>query len=126
MLETLDLLEQGQPWLYFFLVRADDVGSVVMRHVPAQGYWTVDVVKSPVIEFNRCFMGDHLLRRGRLYFLDTFYGVDGALVQKSDEFQNWAKSILRTTKRCLKKTGAEYLGEDAERWLLAGGGELTQ
>src|SRR6185312_3714179 len=52
LVDSLDLEELGQHWLYFHLVRPEDLDAVVMNHVPAQSYWAVDVTKSPVVEFN--------------------------------------------------------------------------
>ena len=66
LLDHLTHEEQGQPWLFYHLVRPEHLGAVVLGHVPAQGYWTVDVLNSPVIEFTRCFFDGTILRRGRL------------------------------------------------------------
>jgi hypothetical protein len=122
ILESLNLVESGKPWLYFFLVHPDDLDAVVMRNVPAQGYWTVDVVESPVIEFSRCFFDDKTLRRGRMYYVDRFYASDGELQQKSVSFQKWARLIFTTTRKSLKKLDADYVGQDAVAWLAASGG----
>lgn len=120
VLDSSNFKENDQPWLYYFLVLPEDLERVVMRHVPAQGYWTVDVIKSPVVEFNRCFTRGRLLRRGRLYYVDRYYGSDDALLDKSEAFRKWAKSLLATTKKSLKKQGLDYLGSDAAHLLADG------
>ena len=89
VLPSSDLEEAGQRWLFFQLVRTDDLKSVVMRNVPAQGYWTVNVVKSPVVELTRCFFDGRILCRGRLYFVDGFYGADGEWVNKGEDCKKW-------------------------------------
>lgn len=120
-LANLELLEEGQHWLYFYLVRPEDLDSVQMRHVPAQNYWTVDVLKSPVIELQRCFWDGQVLRRGRVYYQDKFFGDDNELIEKSESFQRWAKWIFKTIKQSLDKVDHDYLGYNAKRWLSTGG-----
>lgn len=120
-LDSLDYVENGQQWLYFYLVRQDDFDSVIMRHVPAQNYWTVDVVKSPVIEFNRCFFDGKILRRGRIYYINKFYGTNDELLEKPEPFQIWAKSIFNTTKKSLDKVNSDYYGRNAKAWISSGG-----
>ena len=69
------------------------------RHVPAQGYWTIDVLRSPVREFNRCYYDGKMLRRRRLDYVDGFYGADDQWQIKADGFRSWARAVLRKTKR---------------------------
>jgi hypothetical protein len=125
VLPSSDLEEAGQRWLFFQLVRTDDLKSVVMRNVPAQGYWTVDVVKSPVVELTRCFFDGRILRRGRLYFVDGFYGADGEWVDKGEDFKKWGKSLLSATKKKLARHESDYIGEEARSWLESSGGSLV-
>lgn len=120
-LANVDFVEGGEQWLFFHLVRPEDVGAVVMRHVPAQGYWTVDVLRSPVIEFNGCFFDSRTLRRGRVYYTPSFFDADGALVQKPQEFLAWSKSLFAAVKKNLKRRGTEYVGTEAEAWTASGG-----
>lgn len=126
VVDSLDVEEDGKPWLYLYLARPDDLDELVMQHVPAQGYWALDVIKSPVIEFNRCFFNDQILRRGRVYYVDGFYGSDKTWVEKSESFRRWARSILSTTKKSLKRHGSDYIGHDALSWLGSSGGKLVQ
>lgn len=125
-LKNFNLVEEGKKWLYFYLVQPDKINEVVMIHVPEQGYWSIDVHRSPVVQMNLCFFNGQILRRGRVYYVDKFYGPDNELVSKSVSFQQWAKSILVTVKKGLKKSGTDYIGQDAENWLLTNGGELAQ
>lgn len=118
---SLDLVEEGAPWLFFHLVRPDDLASVVTRHVPAQGYWTVDVLRSPVIEFSRCFFDGQILRCGRVYYTPSFFGPDDAVVLKSSAFLDWAKLLFAVVKKNLKRRDTEYIGAEAEAWIASGG-----
>ncbi len=74
VVESLDLSEAGQRWLYFYLVRADDLAAVVMQHVPAQGYWIVDELRSPIVECEVTYVDDTVMRGGRLHYVDGYYG----------------------------------------------------
>jgi hypothetical protein len=121
---SLNVGEDGQPWLFCHLVRESELVDVVTRHVPAQGYWIVDVVKSPVIEFNGCYFNGKILRRGRVYYVDGFYGADNTWVEKSEAFRLWAAGVLKTIKKVLKKNGSEYIGETALAWLERENGKL--
>lgn len=126
VLDNLNYAEHGQQWLYFFLVRRDDVDSVVMRNVPSQGYWSVDVLKSPVIEFQRSFFDEYSLKRGRIYYVDKYYGVNNKLVKKSESFREWAQSIFLITRKSLIKYGPDFIGEESKAWLDSTGGTLVQ
>ena len=123
---SLDVLEKGHPWLYFHLVRPPDKNSVVMREVPAQGYWTVDVLRSPVIEFTRCYFDGHILRRGRMYYDAKYYGEKGDLVSKSDNFLEWAKIIFSKTKKNLINTNSDYVGHGTRKWMEVSGSRIVQ
>lgn len=126
-LAHLNFEENGRRWLYFYLVRPEDLNDVVMRHVPAQGYWVVDALRSPVIEFTQCFFDGHDLRRGRIYYVDNFYGVNGKLIEKTEPFKKWARSVFATTKKILSKYDSYfYIGEETKTWLAGSGGALVE
>jgi hypothetical protein len=124
-LPGLNFHESGQRLLFYFLVREEDLPKVVTEHVPAQGYWSVDVLRSPVVEFNSCYFDGKILRRGRVYYLDGFYDQDGLWVEKSEGFRSWAKQVLKTTKRILKRHQSDYIGPAALEWLARGEGKLV-
>lgn len=113
VLEHLDFEENGNPWLFFYLARPDDLDSIVMNHVASQNYWGIDSLRSPVIEFNRCYFDGVYLRRGRIYLNDKFYGVDDELVEKPAPFRAWANAVLGKTRRSLHKIDGDYFGQEA-------------
>ena len=124
-LASLRFSENAEPLLFYYLVRKADLPEVVTRHVPAQGYWTVDVLRSPVVEFNSCYFDHRILRRGRVYYVDGFYGEDGTWIEKPESFQSWAKAVLRATRKSLKKYATDYIGKDAMAWLTREDGKLV-
>lgn len=125
VLDSLNVEENGQPWLFLFLVRPDDLCRVVTKYIPVQNYWAVDVLKSPAIEFTRSFFDGKILRQGRAYYKDGFYGSDEAWVEKDSAFTKWAKSVFSTIKKTLRRQGTDYIGEDALAWLKSSGGKLV-
>jgi hypothetical protein len=110
---------EGKPWLFFVLARPEDLGEIVMSP-PAHGRWSIDILKSPVVEFSRSFEGDGVIRRGRIYYTKGFYGSDGKWVDKPAEFLAWASVLTRRTKRGLTRHDGDYIGKGAERRLREG------
>lgn len=126
VLPSLDHHDGTQRQLHFSLVREQDLARVATEHVPTQGYWIVDVLRSPVLEFSSCFFDGKILRRGRIYYVDGFYGEDGAWVEKPESFRTWAKRVRAAIRKPLAKHGDfEYIGADARAWLERGGGRLV-
>lgn len=124
-LSALDPAKANEDWLHLFLVRPDDLEQVVVQHVPAQGYWTVDPLTSPVVEFQRCFFDGKVLRRGRVYVVENYYDSNGVLVQKPVPFKEWARAVLGVVRRKLHRQGPDYIGADAKRWVASGEGVLV-
>ncbi len=129
VVSSLNAEENGRRITSYYLARPEDMGSIVMHHVPEQGYWTVDEQASPVIELGTCFFDGQILRSSRAYYVDGFYGPDDQWItkrMKSEEFRKWAKVIFSTIKKTLKRLDpnskfVEYIGEDAAAWHAAGG-----
>jgi|GEM_PF-1998874 len=125
IVSSLDITEGDRRWLYYYLVRKKDLERVLTEHVPAQKYWSIDSLRSPVIEFNSCYFDGKTLGRGRVYYVDGYYGADDAWVEKPESFRAWAKKVLRTIKRPLKKHNRiDYIGQNALAWLEREQGEL--
>jgi hypothetical protein len=122
---STQLTEDGLEWLFFYLVRKPDIYAVAMEHVPAQRYWTVDVLASPVVELARCHFDGRALRRGRMFYVDRYLSAEGTWVEKPDSFRTWAKKVLGVARKCFRKQGAEYMGREALRWLQESGGKLV-
>ncbi len=123
-MKVLDYVENERRWLYLFLVRPEDMERVVTSDVSEQQYWEVDVLRSPVVQFNRSFSNGAILRSGRLYYVDGYYGEDGVWLEKDSAFRGWAKRTLATAKKFLRRCERDYVGPDTLKWLQEGG-ELT-
>jgi len=124
----IDFEENGQKWLFFFLVRPIDLASVIVREVPKQKYWGLDVLRSPILEFSICFFDGAQIRQGRIYFQTQYYDENRQLVAKSDSFLKWARCILGATKKTLHRdpTQGVYIGPDTKTWVEQKGGTLLK
>jgi hypothetical protein len=103
-------------WLFYYLVRKSDLDKVLMHYVEKQNYWSIDSVRSPVIEFDSCYLSENILRRGRVYYVNKFYDDEGILVGKPEDFCIWAKQIFLKIRKFLKKHEKDYIGTDAFEW----------
>jgi len=129
MVDSLNFYESGKQWYFLFLARPEDLNAVVTRHIPEQGYWTVQESPSPVVQFRCCSFDGKTLKAGRVYYNDQFLPRGGdQWVEKPEAFRKWAKMVQATVKKSLKRRDSkyvEYIGADAQAWLDAGGGQLV-
>jgi len=125
VVDSLNLFENGKPWYGgYYLARPEDLSAIVMDHVPAQGYWTLENDPSPVVQFRGCPFDGKTLREGRIYYVDKFWTADRGWVEKPEAFRKWAKMVHTTIKKSLKRRDSkyiEYIGADAQAWVDAGG-----
>ncbi len=63
----------------------------------------MDVLRSPVIEYRRCFTDGKILRRGRLFFIEDYYDENERTVKKDTEFRDWARAMVARVRRIMKK-----------------------
>ncbi len=107
--------EIGKTWLTLFLVRPEDVDVLRFREVPTQGYWTLDVLSQPIIEFSRPYFDGSIMRQGRFYYQTGDYNDIGTWVEKPRCFLDWADQIFKTTKKNLRRHRFldAYLGPEA-------------
>jgi hypothetical protein len=126
IVESTDFKENGRRWLYFYLVRPDDVSAIDFEEVPEQRYWSIDVLSSPVVELTTCYFDGKVLKRGRLYYTEDSYGDDDHWVEKPESFKSWAKRLLSAARKTLKidHDVSAYVGPEAAA-LKAKGVEFT-
>ncbi len=121
---SLDYREDGKQLLSLFLAREQDLAEIVMHYVDVQNYWTIDALRSPVIEFTGCFYDGKILRRGRVYYVEGYHEQGRGWIEKSTQFDLWAKMILDTMKKTLKRHVSDYIGPKAQSWVETSGGKL--
>lgn len=118
VLQTIALPAEERPWLTVFLTRPEDLSEVHFREVPKQHYWTVDSLRSPVIELSRPYFDSQTIRAGRLFYDDAFYDAAGKRIQKSEAFLQWAENVFSVVKKSLRRDPElkAYIGPDAQSW----------
>lgn len=90
-LSFLPALELGKMiWVF----RPDDRDLVRLKHIPQQGYWVVDQLRSPVVEFSHSGPGSEL-GQGRLFFRTSYWEDDDTKVAFPAGFVTWAKGIFQ-------------------------------
>ena len=116
VVDTMVCKPNEPQWLFYYLVRKSDLDKVITNYIEKQNYWSVDSLRSPVIEFNSCYLSKNTIRRGRVYYANKFYDNAGTLICKSDDFCKWAKRIFSILKNCVTKHDKDYIGSDAIEW----------
>ena len=120
IIDSLNFTEDGALWA-LYLARPSDLPHVVLKDVPAQGYWVVDDFISPVVEVSRCYYDGKVIKQGRLYYKDGFYD-DSEWVNKSADFIAWAKRLFVAARKTLKydKELMAYVGQEAKKMKARG------
>ncbi|MEI3800517.1 MULTISPECIES: hypothetical protein [unclassified Chitinophaga] len=107
-----------------YLVRPQDFESMKLWHIEKFNYWLLKDNELPVLHFDRCGFDGNELHRGRLYFQPQ-YAENMQMVNKSEDFIEWADNIIKVVRRKLKKHKfdmggwgyAEYVGKNALGWI---------
>ncbi len=102
----------------FWLCLGVELGDVVLRHVDAQGYWMVDQISSPVVEYTSLKQDGQGIGDGRLYVATGHY-VGEEWVAWSPQFIGLADSAFTWVRRNFKRSGGvgPYVGPEAARML---------
>lgn len=114
---SLSVADPGEGGLWAYLVRPEDVRAVVLKEVRSKSYWTIDVLRSPVVELRRCYFDGRVLRQGRFFF-ETGYYRDDSWKDKPKQFVDWADTVFRIAKHFFKheRSLRAYVGKHAEQW----------
>ena len=102
------------------LISPEDSGQIILKRIktrPAAFY--VDSLRSPVVECTLCTHSEQMLRAGRFYYHEGYYGEDGTEVLKSESFRKWAEKLFRVVKQHLTRDpmlDGAYVGENARAW----------
>jgi hypothetical protein len=123
-LDTSELSVFGNEPLYLVLARRSDLMEFSMSQKIGPKGFTVDSTAAPIIEFNRCFIGDSFIRSGRIYSSSSFWSQGGTF-RKQEDFLVWTKQVFKAVRKCLTKVGTSgyFAGDDAmqfrtEGWLF--------
>lgn len=134
IIETLAIsTKEKDMWLTVFLAPEHLLDKIIVKYVPAQEYYLIDNLKSPVMEFGRCYYDweNKKMRRGRLYYIKGYYDDNKEWKFKDESFLNWADEIFKWFRRHFKNqklTGFEgwLVTKRTAEWVEKEGGELLQ
>ena len=121
LLEEAEVGEIGVGRLLVYLTRSNYHEAIRLIPLRNQNFQAIDDLRSPVVQFARCGHADHQLRRGCLYVATAYY-ENGALSRKDGSFLKWARVLIETTRKKLRRDSkvGSYFGEDALRLKQAG------
>lgn len=116
VLNTTIVSKMGQERLGIYLCQPARVDDVVLSQVAGQSDRFVEALRSPVIEFDRCYQSLDSLRLGRLYYVTSYFDDSGALISKDQGFLEWADRIFKAfRKHLVRQEDGYYYGPEAER-----------
>lgn len=103
----------GEERLKIFLIRRSDLPEIQYLAQGAMGF-DVDILRSPTIEYSRCYVADGIIRRGRMYYKARYYGADNNEIDKSADFLTWAAGLFKSATRLVTRTeDGDYVGRGA-------------
>ncbi|GLH75101.1 hypothetical protein SSBR45G_00090 [Bradyrhizobium sp. SSBR45G] len=123
ILPTPAVRQMGKEALKIYIARADDLDAMSFDDIGT--FSSIDVIRSPVIEFSRCFMGDQFIRDGRFYVVNSYFDRDGRVARKDEGFLTWAARLVSKTRRCLTKDPDSFFYFGAEALQLKSAGFKT-
>ena len=112
------------------LFRPEDIDGLVSRRTvmndPKLGVrYFIDIFRSPVIEFSPCVYEDNQIRRGRLYYMPSYYDENSQLIQKPPDFISWATGLFKIIKKgCLRNAEGNYVGKRAQDLISKGSARI--
>nr|WP_041756568.1 hypothetical protein [Bradyrhizobium sp. ORS 278] len=115
--------QMGKEPLSFYIARADNLDAIVFDE--GADYKSVDVIRSPVIEFGRCYMDAEHIGRGRFYVVNSYFDAQGQIARKDDSFLTWSERLVSKTRRCLTKDPDTFFYFGAETLQLKAAGFRT-
>jgi hypothetical protein len=95
------------------------LSDIILRQSSNLAY--VDTLRSPVVEFSRCYQDDQCIRRGRFYVVRSYFD-ERTLVKKDAEFLKWSEALISKTRRALTRDPESfaYFGSEALRLRQSG------
>lgn len=114
----------GKTGYCFYLARPHDLENIVFGATGNR--WSIDSMKSPVIELDTGHFLRHVMRKGRLYFNPSFaetlnpaYAYTGN--KEWQEYIQWARRLLNRVRRRYHRDSQamSYILPKAREWIKA-------
>lgn len=99
--EPLSRLD-ARSWIHVWLVRREDLPAVETHFVEPQDRWTIDGLRSPVIELSGGARPAEAIR-SRLWFESAYFDENETRVTKPEDFIKWADAQMRWARRSLPR-----------------------
>jgi hypothetical protein len=114
ILESPEVRKMGSERLKIFVARPEHASTIILRQSSKDAF--VDVLRSPAVEFSRCYQDDHCIRRGRFYVVRSYFD-ERTVVKKDGEFLKWSEALISRTRRALTRDSKSfaYFGSQALR-----------
>jgi hypothetical protein len=77
------------------LVRKQDLHGIRWWHYPKLGYFVLDPMESPIVQFQGSIMQEQIMLKGRLWFSPATVGG----LKKPADFVRWADTQLRVVRK---------------------------
>jgi hypothetical protein len=123
---TTVIKEFGKEDLKIYLVRPEDVDRICSVGAPNRVERFVDDLRSPVVEFSRCYFDERVLRRGRLYMVDSYYDDFDRLTKKPADFVAWGRKLIDVVRNSLeRRSDGDYVSGRAREVESKAGVRLT-
>ena len=115
LVDTTLIENMGSEPLKVIILNRHDVNKIVFRRVEGKNLYSIDILRSPVIEYSRCYLTEDFIRRGRLYFAKDYYDENGLLIEKDSKFVAWAKRVVKEVRVDLAfEKPSNYYGKGAD------------
>jgi hypothetical protein len=118
---TTVLTRYGEESLRVLLARPEDIDSIRYEPITARAEYSCSPEFAPILEFDRCYVSDDLIRAGRLYYIPKYYDSAGKLVAKSTAFLKWADQLLKAAQAALQEIESDFYAGRAALKLRASG-----
>lgn len=109
---TTELVNFGMEPLRVLLARPSDLAKIRFRLIEGRASFSCDPMFMPIVEFDRCYVSDLLIRRGRLFFVSKYHDDHKQVVSKSEAFVGWADGLMAAAKKALKKIENNFYAGD--------------
>ena len=97
-----------------YLTRAQYIKDIVLRTIEGKNYRTFDEFRSPIIQFDSCRYIDGVIRRGRMYVINSWFED----TVKEESFLKWSSNLFKIARRSLIKENNSFFYYGAEAWQL--------
>ena len=121
ILESASIATATNESLQIYIAQLREIKNIVFQRLPNVTFSSIDVVRSPVVQFVRCYQDERCIRRGRLYFVTAYYDRRQQ-IEIDEVFLSWARKIVARARRVLKKEDGSliYYGKQALHLKQAG------